>query len=515
MKKFRQNTFKILIISFFTIFIVIPLIKLITNINDTDVLEILGSPNFIRALKISLQTSILSTIISVFISYVIALSMIRSNIKFKGLFKLVLIIPLLIPTVTHGLGAIVLLGENGLLTKILKTSGSIRGFWGIIIGSVTFSLPTGILLISNMLKKEDASLYNQANNKGISKWKQFKAITLPYVKKPMIAVVFTIYAMIATDFGVALMVGGDDIRLPVLMYYAILEHMKFNKGVVIGAVLLIPTTISFVINLIIGNKEKNKFNKGFKIEPFEIEDNKIRDGFYYLINFIIMLYIVLAVASFAILSIAPNFPNDMTITLKNIVDIFRTDARRYLPNSLLIASCTSVFGVIIACMVASVTANNKSAFAKTLHLFASLSKAIPGIVLGLLYVFAFNKSRIFGTFWLLTLVNIVLFFGTPYLMIYDKLESDELISVIGKFKSEKVTLLEMISHFFVNTMITTSAVAFVTTADKKPISLLINPFEKNMMIESAAFISMIILLTNVIFKVLIYILKQRLKESSN
>ena len=71
------------------------------------------------------------------------------------------------------------------------------------------------------------------------------------------------------------------------------------------------------------------------------------------------------------------------------------------------------------------------------------------------------------------------------------------------------TILEMMSYFFVNCMMTISAVSFLATVDNKPIALMITQFEGQMQLECAAFVSLIILVVNVLMKYLVYIIKKR------
>ena len=71
------------------------------------------------------------------------------------------------------------------------------------------------------------------------------------------------------------------------------------------------------------------------------------------------------------------------------------------------------------------------------------------------------------------------------------------------------TILEMMSYFFINSMITISAISFLANTKTKPLSLMISQFEGNMMLEASAFVSVIILLVNLVMKALIYLIKKR------
>lgn len=151
------------------------------------------------------------------------------------------------------------------------------------------------------------------------------------------------------------------------------------------------------------------------------------------------------------------------------------------------------------------------------------SLAIPGIVLGLSYVLAFKGSFIYGTFAVLILVNSIHFFSSPYLMFYNsmgKLSGDlEAVGAtlgIGRFRmirdvfipTLRSTIMESFTYFFVNSMMTISAVAFLANADTKPVALMINQFEAQVLLEAAAFVSLTILAVNLITKGLIALVKK-------
>ena len=153
--------------------------------------------------------------------------------------------------------------------------------------------------------------------------------------------------------------------------------------------------------------------------------------------------------------------------------------------------------------------------------------AIPGLVLGLSYVITFSGSAIYGTVIILIMVNIVHFIASPYLMMYNSLAKiNENLEAVGDtlgipkirmikdvFLPQSVsTLLEMFMYFFVNSMMTISAVSFLANTDTKPISLMINQFEAQAQLGNAAIVSIFILLINVLLKGSLSLIAKKLKK---
>ena len=200
-------------------------------------------------------------------------------------------------------------------------------------------------------------------------------------------------------------------------------------------------------------------------------------------------------------------------------------AARYLRNSVVIAAVVSVLGTALAVLNAYMTARLKSKLSYVLHLMSITSLAIPGIVLGLSYVMFFKSTFIYGTFAILFLVNSMHFFSSPYLMIYntfgkinENLENVASTMGIGRWKvlrdvllpQSMGTILEMMSYFFVNSMMTISAVSFLAKVGNKPVALMITQFEGQMQIECAAFVSLVILVVNVAMKYLVFVVKRKI-----
>lgn len=511
---------KLLMALIFITMVFIPLIRMFSYMDGDSIRRVISSPMFGTAVLNSLVSAVLGTVITVIIAFVLALCIERTNIRFKGIFGIIFVLPMLLPSISHGMGLVILLGNNGILTKLLNLDGNIYGLQGIIVGSVLYAFPVAYLMLADVLHYEDGSAYEAARVLGIPKFRQFTAIMLPFLRKPLISVVFSIFTLIITDYGVPLMVGGKYTTIATVMYQEVIGQLDFGKGAVYGTILLIPAVIAFVVDLL----NKDRGNSGYVTKPCQISTNKFMTAASYGYCGLVSLLTLLPLVSFVLLAFAMDYPNDLTFTLKNVMQAFDLRAGEYFVNSVLIAACTAVMGVAIAFMAAYLSARMKSRMSRFLHLSAMTSAAIPGMVLGLSYVLAFNRTPIYGTVIVLVLVNVIHFIASPYLMIYNSMckinENLEGVAHTMGIKRAllirdvlipqcRYTLLEMFSYFFVNCMMTISAVSFLATTRNKPVSLMINQFEAQMQLECAAVVSLMILLTNLLIKGVVHVIKQR------
>ncbi|MDR3165202.1 MAG: ABC transporter permease subunit [Synergistaceae bacterium] len=435
----------------------------------------------------------------------------RCNIRNRGIFNIFAALPMLIPSVSHGMGLIIMFGRNGVLTNFLDIEIPIYGFWGIVAGSIFYSFSLAYLMLENILRYEDTSPYEAAEILGISRLRQFTSITVPYMRKPLIAVTFAVFTLIATDYGVPLTVGGRYVTLPVMMYEEVVGLLNFGSGSVIGAILLIPAAISFILDSFTHNID----NQNYLMHTRSLRMSSAMNAAARVYCGIVCMIALLPILSFLILAFVSKYPRDMSFTLHNAANSFRKGANVYLANSLTIALCVAVSGVIVSYFAAYLTARSEGASSRVLHFASITSIAIPGIVLGIAYVLLFRTTFLYGTIGILILVNLVHFFASPYLMAYNSLNKvNKNLEAVGMTLGVErwrilrdvivpltaSTIVEMWSYFFINSMMTISAVAFLSNTKIKPLSMMIPSFEANMQFESAAFVSLLILAANVAMK---------------
>lgn len=522
MKNRGFSGLKVLIVAFLCIAVIFPLITLILNINIQDITTIVNSPQFWPMMKNSLFCTILATAISVILALALAWCINRSNMRFKSIFSVLFTLPMLIPSISHGMGLVLLFGDNGLLTNMLGLNIGLYGYTGIIIGSVLYSFPVAFLMLTDIFHYEDYTVYEAAQVLGLSKWQQFTTITLPNMKGSLISVVFATFTMIFTDYGVPLVVGGKMMTLPVYMYREVIGLLDFSKGAIIGIILLIPAFIAFLLDL----KNDDGGNASTVTKSYVIAQNRTRDILSYILCSITVILVSLPILTFAYLSVVEQYPINMNFSFINIQKAFDLGVGMYLKNSLAIALLTSLIGLFATYFTAYITARSNKTFTNlTLHLISMVSLAIPGVVLGLCYVLFFKGSPIYGTLIILVLVNMTHFFASPYLLAYNSLSKfnenlEDISTTMGISKLRmlfdvyipctKETMIEMFSYMFVNAMVTISAVSFLANFKNMPLSLLIPQFDSQSLIEATAFISIIILFVNGVVKLIIYFMKRYL-----
>ncbi|MBQ8633916.1 MAG: ABC transporter permease subunit [Lachnospiraceae bacterium] len=522
----KGNTFRVIkyaLLAYLVITVIIPIVMLFSQIRGENIQSVVTSAQFFPMLRNSVLTTLIATVISVVLAFLLAFVIVRSRVRFKSVWMVMFTIPMLIPSISHGMGLVLLLGDNGLLTNMLGLNFDLYGYTGIVMGSVLYSFPVAFLMFFDSLLYEDFTIYEAAEVLGLSKWRQFKTITVPSMKRTIVSAVLSVFTMVFTDYGVPLMTGGTVMTLPVYMYREVIGMMEFSNGAVIGVILLTPAVVAFLMDLHNSNMASSVSTV---TKVFQVAENKVRDLVAYAFLTLSFIVMCLPIAAFACLSFVKQYPIDMSFTIDNVKKLISNGIGMYFVNSVAVALLTAFLGTCFSYFSAYVTARSgKKLSNQLLHFVSMLPLAIPGVVLGLSYVMTFNKLPLYGTIFILVIVNIIHFFSSPYLMAYNSLSKfnpnlEDVAHTLGISKmriltnvyvpSTLSTIVEMYSYFFVNAMITISAVSFLINFRTTPLSLLIPQLESQSFIEGTALVSLMILGLNLIEKAIAFFAKREI-----
>jgi iron(III) transport system permease protein len=296
---------------------------------------------------------------------------------------------------------------------------------------------------------------------------------------------------------------------------------------VIGVILLLPAIVAFLMDL---KKSGSVGASGTVTKPFQIAQNKARDAGASAFLGVALLLMCLPIAAFACLSFVRQYPIDMSFTLDNVKKLISGGIGMYFVNSIAVALLTALLGTCCSYYAAYCTARaGKTVSNQLLHFVSMLPLAVPGVVLGLSYVLSFQKVPLYGTIFMLVIVNIIHFFSSPYLMAYNSLSKfnpnlEDVAHTLGisrmrmlgavYFPSTISTVVEMYGYFFVNSMITISAVSFLVNFRTMPLSLLIPQLESQSFIEGTALVSLMILGLNLLLKAIVFFVKRGIAKQS-
>jgi len=488
------------------------------------------TPALVRSIKNSLLISFISTIITVSLAFGFAYALNRSCMRFKGVFRLIAMAPILVPSLLPGIALIYLFGNQGML-KAVMMGESIYGPFGIVAGSVFFTFPHAMLIITTALAISDARLYEASVSLGASSWKTFWTVTLPGARYGLISAAFVVFNLVITDFGLPKVIGGQFNMLAVDIYKQVIGQQNFEMGAVVSVVLLIPALLAFTIDRVVQRRQVALLSSRSVVH--QPKPNFRFDWLCFAFCSIIALFIVgvLAVCQFA--ALIKFWPYDLSLSLVNYsFDLMDGGGWGAYRNSIKLALLSAFFGTIVV-FIGAYMVEKTQGFKTGRSVFqflAMLPMAIPGMVLGLAYIFFFNSPSnplnvIYGTMIILVLSTVTHFYTVSHLTAVTALKQmdNEFEAVSSSLKKPFYKLFSRVSvpvclpaildisiYLFVNAMTTVSAVVFLYSSGTAFSSIAVLNMDDAGDVAPAAAMGMMIFYTNLIARVVHAILSKGL-----
>lgn len=481
-----------------------------------------SNPTLVQSLFNSLFVAVTATAIVIPLAFSYAYALTRTCLPFKPVFYAVAMLPLFAPSLMSALSLVYIFGNQGFLKELLF-GHSIYGPIGIIIAQVTYTFPHALLILATALSLADGRLYEVADALSTRARRVFWTVTLPGARYGLISATFVVFTLVITDFGIPKVIGGQFNVLATDVYRAVVGQQNFEMGAVVGMILLVPAVLAFVVDRL-GNRRQVALLSARAV-PYEPKPKAGRDTGFLVFCIVVggLLVAALGVAVWA--SFIQYWPYNLSLTLRNYnFDSFEPKGWDPYFTSLMMAGLTSVIGTAIiftgAYLVEKINAAPIArAFA---HFLAMLPVAVPGLVLGLGYVFFFNApwnpaNVLYATLAILVVNTITHFFTVSHITALAALKQidREFEAVSASLKVpfwrtfRRVTvpicmpaILDIAVYLFVNAMTTVSAVIFLYGAHTKLASISIVHMDEAGFIAGAAAMATMIVGTAIGVKIL-------------
>ena len=459
----------------------------------------------------SLGMALTCTILVTSMAYAYAYTLQRAHVPFKSMLRMAALIPLFAPSLVQAQGLVLLLGRNGILNRWMGMDIDIYGFWGVVIANALYAFPYAFLILSAALAVSDARLHESAEVLGAGPWRIFRTQTLPATRYGLAAACFVVFNLVLTDFGNPMVIGGDFNVLATEVYNQVIGQAQFGLGAVIGIVLLLPAIFAKIVEKRLTKQQQALLTS--QARPMVVRPSRKRDLLLSIYAYVIMALILSVILVVILASFVKLWPYNMSFTLQHYhFDVQNGTAP--LLNSVKISLATAVLGVAIAGMTAIAVQKFKNPLTGPLAFLAILPSAVPGMVLGLGYVLAFNNPSnplhfLYGSFALIIILSVYYNHAHAFLISSTSLKQisgsfDEASTMLGGSvltTLRKVTLpllwptlLGVGVLFFMRTMVSLSAVIFLTTPSTQVASISVLQLSDRGAVNQAAAFSVCIML---------------------
>lgn len=544
----RRGLFVLIALGLF-LFMIYPLfIGLMRSFQDRAG-DFVGFANYIRyfasattreSLPNSLYISVMSMMITVVLAFMYAYGLTRMKTPGKRFFQGIALLPIFIPSLVQALSFIYMFGNNGIFTRIFGINIGLYGSRGIIMSEVFYAFPHAFIILSTALSLADARLYEAAEALRTSGRRAFFTITLPGVKYGLMSAAFVVFTLAITDFGAPKVVGGNFDVLATDIYNKVIGQQDFQMGATISTLLLIPAMVAFVLDRLVQRRQVAMVTAN--ITPMSPKrHNPLVEFFVYaslglMAIFILSVYVTILLGAFT-----RYWPYDMSFTLKNFTFYVagthhRGGALVVLWTSIKMAFATAIAGTFVVFFSAYLIEKTRglNLGRAVLYLLSIMPLAIPGMVLGLSYIFTFNNPNsplnvLYGTMTILVIATIIHYYTVPFLTAMTALKQmDPEFEAIGEsleapfYKTFlRVTvpvalpaILQITSYFFLNAMVTLSAVVFLFVPGKELASLSVMLLDDAGETAQAMALSLLIILVGFTARGLFYLLTHGFERST-
>ena len=403
---------KVLVVGMMLLFLIYPFCTLITRSFFSSKTGLLSLDNYIRfftkkyyysALFRSLFVSCISTVTALIVGVPMAYLMNRYNVWMKKYIHIFIIMSLMSPPFIGAYSWIMLFGRAGLVTAFFEdafgiTLPSIYGRLGIIL-VFTFKLyPYVYLYTSGAMGSIDSSLEEAAENLGSSKLRRLFTVTIPVIIPSIAAGAIMVFMTSLADFGTPMLLGEGYMVLPVLVYNEYMSEIGGNAYLASALsviVVLCSTTVLLVQKHLVS--KKNYVMTAMR-PPQEIEFHGIRR---FLITLPVALVTFIGILPQIVVIVSSFIKADFTgfiggFSLDSYITIFNRLGTN-IKNTFLFSTIAIVFIIIIGMLISYIIVRQKGLAGQIMDMLIMFPFVIPGAVLGISLIVAFNKEPLILT----------------------------------------------------------------------------------------------------------------------
>ncbi|PSW44352.1 putative 2-aminoethylphosphonate ABC transporter permease subunit [Photobacterium leiognathi] len=523
-------------------FVIAPLFSMLQKSMQNDAGQFIGLANFAeyfssssvwQSIRNTLFIGVTVTSMVGLLAFFYAYALTRSCMPLKGLFSILGTAPILAPSLLPAISLIYLLGNQGIAKELLM-GHSVYGPIGITIGLTFWCFPHALMIIKTSLRTSDARLYEAAKALNTSPIKTFFIVTLPGAKYGVISALIVVFTLVVCDFSVPKVIGGSYNILATDIFKQVVGQQNFAMGAVTSVALLVPALLAFIADRWVQKKQKGLFDS--RSVAYVPKANMIRDGLCFLLCSLICLAIITIIGMAIYGSLVTFWPWNTALSLNNYnFEQFSASGWQPYFNSIKLGILVAIFGTMTIFLGAYCIEKGRCAapLRQLLQMFAIIPMAVPGMVLGLGYIFFFNNHHnpltvLYGTMTILVINTVMHYYTVGHMTAVTALKQlpAEIEAISASLKLPqykaffKVTLpvcapaiLDIFVYLFVNAMTTTSAIIFLYSTDTMPASVSVLNMDEAGQTGPAAAMAVMLLLTTALVKIS-YVVGNKLLENT-
>ncbi len=341
------------------------------------------------------------------IGFIYAYGITRTNIPFKPFFRVIAVAPIISPPFLIAIAAILLLGNHGVITEFLGLDWDIYGLPGLVLTETLAYFPIAFMTLEGVLSRIDPSLEEAALNLGASKLRTFLTVTLPLAIPGIATALLLTFIRSLEDFGNPIVIQGKYNVMTVEAYLAITGLYNMPLGATLALFLFIPTLMIFVIQKYwVSRKSYVTVTGKTSVSGLLSTERYVKWPLFGVMCFlslcVLLFYGVVLFGSFTKLWGVNN-----SFTVENYLYVFSVGGQ-YVFDTLRVALTATPIGGLLAIVIAYLVVRKRFIGKGAMDFVSMLNFAVPGAVVGIGYILAFNTPpfQLTGTAFIIILVFI-------------------------------------------------------------------------------------------------------------
>ena len=344
-------------------------------------------------------------IILVIVGFCFAYLTTRGPLWLRKPLKICALLPLAAPPYIFSISLITLFGRNGLINNLLDLNFNIYSWTGVITAQCLAFLPLSFMMIENVLNSLNPSLEETASDMGASEVRIVRSITIPLAAPGLLKAALLVFVMTIAEFGNPAILGGRTPFLAVDTYLAITGEGDFNMASVLSVVLITPCVLIFIIHnyVLRGKGYATITGKGMAAEAKPIVP-LIRIPFM-IISIFTAIIVLMSLGVILMGSFVKIIGVDNTFVIDHVLN---TQSNIAIWNSIKVSLGAGLFGAVVGTLLAYVIMRGKFRGKQIMEMVALSGFALPGTVIGVGYIMAFNRPPFLltGGILILSLIHI-------------------------------------------------------------------------------------------------------------
>ena len=474
--------------------------------------QVLGNKQYLQALGGSVQLGASTATWSTLVGFLFAFAVARTSMRFKKVVTALATLPVISPPFSLTLSILLLFGNNGIITKRLfhLEHFSIYGLGGLTLVQTISMFPIAFLTLSGVLEAIDSTFEDASLDLNASRWRTFTRVTLPLAAPGILSAWLLVFTTSLADFANPLLLSGSFRVLSVESYIEVTGMNRLGNGAALSILLLLPTLAAFFAQRAWVSKKSFVVVTGKPSARLsDLASKPVRAGIVAAVAvvsvFIVSLYLTIVAGCFV-----KNWGIDYSFTTSNIVEALQRGKAALLSTATLAAIATPIAGML-AMIAAVLVVRKRFPGKRLLEALMMTPFAIPGTLVGISFILAFNKPPLLlvGTGAIIVICYIIrelpvgLEGGVATLRQIDP-AIEEAASDLGADQATvfRTVILPLIrpafissmSYTFVRSMTAVSAIIFLISARWYHITIQIYNFSENIRFGLASVLSTALIL---------------------